>query len=486
MSALRKLCMVCIFVLFLVANVAYLHRVPGLLGDEASEGENVYELLHESWPVVRGERSYIGPVIDYVRVPFFLIFGYSVLSLRIPMILFSIATFFLASSVLRRLFGDIAGTYALVAMVFSPVYLLEQRLGWAITLIPFFTFLMLWLLTSKFRSKWLWAGLVAGLGLANHILFLPTLAGVGAGAALYAISWRSENYSRYREFIKETLISLVGFWAGFGMQFVILMLFPEDQGNPSFVALSFWERLYDLIDAFPLFISGSSYVARYTGFGFSPLVTTGISWTFLVLIGAGIILLRKHIALWSFTLGFLIQVSVLLIMIDRYTLRYFAMSSLIVWILAGLGLGAFMESIIRRRGGNTIIPLTASGLSLVLITWTFFSTLLPFLAKGGSTSDFSLGNRTDSAAAFVDTRSLVACVRGVGPVYSENIHIWNRIKFFSHEVHDIQILNEEDAHRASWRIEYQTGDVRGGDVCEHLKHFRIRKMANEKITHLLD
>ncbi|MDP3997081.1 MAG: hypothetical protein U1C49_02485 [Candidatus Andersenbacteria bacterium] len=46
--------------LFVVVNSLYLGSVPGLMGDEGSEGENVYEILHaESLITVQGERSYI-------------------------------------------------------------------------------------------------------------------------------------------------------------------------------------------------------------------------------------------------------------------------------------------------------------------------------------------------------------------------------------------------------------------------------------------
>lgn len=82
-----------IFTLFLIAQLAYLHRVPGLLGDEASEGENVYQLLQSDKLPIIGERSYIGVLTDYVRVPFVAVLGYSTLALRIPMLIASIVCF---------------------------------------------------------------------------------------------------------------------------------------------------------------------------------------------------------------------------------------------------------------------------------------------------------------------------------------------------------------------------------------------------------
>src|SRR3989344_5792956 len=163
----------------------YLDRVPGLLGDEGSEGENVWQILDTKQLTVYGERSYIGPLIDYVRVPFILLFAYTALALRIPIILFSVATFFLAAAVFRKIFGDSAALYMVAALFFSPVYLLYQRLGWAITLIPFFAILTVWLLQRTSPNRYLWAGLAAGIGLSNHFIFLPTLAALIATSFFY-------------------------------------------------------------------------------------------------------------------------------------------------------------------------------------------------------------------------------------------------------------------------------------------------------------
>jgi hypothetical protein len=109
-----------------------------------------------------------------------------------------------------------------------------------------------------------------------------------------------------------------------------------------------------------------------------------------------------------------------------------------------------------------------------LILWSVFVVLIPFLKTGGSTADFSLGNRTDSAAALVDTRPLVECLRGAGPVSSENIHIWNRLQFLSHEYQDLGVVPQDDTSHAKWLIEYRDAkQPDAGDRCPELTHFRI-------------
>ncbi|MEX1112102.1 MAG: hypothetical protein WEC84_01450, partial [Candidatus Andersenbacteria bacterium] len=96
---------------------------------------------------------------------------------------------------------------------------------------------------------------------------------------------------------------------------------------------------------------------------------------------------------------------------------------------------------------------------------------------GGSVNEFSLGNRTNIAADLADTRSLIACLRGAGPVFTENVHIWNRLQYVSHQYSDITVLPEEEGKQAQWLVHYRREDSPGGtapgDLCPELPHFRI-------------
>ena len=357
-----------LFGIFVVVNLAYLHRVPGLMGDEGSEGENVYQLLRSEKIVVQGERSYIGPLIDYLRVPFIATFGYTPLGLRLTIVLISCGTFWLAAGVLKRLFGETPAVFALALGFFSPIYLTQERLGWAITLMPFFFFLTLYFLTHTFRhtqTKALLAGLAAGLGLSNYILFFPTLAAIVAAWLLYVLMQSMKKGVKWLGLsVVEAWPSLIGFWAGFATQFVILLLFREDQGDLPAVAQLFSSRLADLPQLMPLLVSGSSYVASYTGIEFSQqsiwVITAGI--IILGLIAPIFSRQRKIALLWL--LGMAFHLTVLTYMIDRFTLRYFILFVFAAWILAGVGLGTLLESLAsslpkfdrptRPRGGQNL------------------------------------------------------------------------------------------------------------------------------------
>lgn len=484
MSAYWKVVWI-LFGLFAVANLAWLHRVPGLQGDEASEGENVYQLLETEKIVVAGERSYIGPMIDYVRVPFIKLFGYTPLALRLVAVSFSLGTFWLAAAVLRRFFGEMPALFGLALLFFSPLYLTQQRIGWAITLLPFFGLLLLFVLTRQFRYRPLIAGLVAGVGLSNHILFLPTLMGiVGAGFLGLALRQTQGHSTPLRRLwlamsgaLKrgvEWWPSLIGFAAGFGMQFAVLVLQREDQGDVGATTKLFWQRLADLPDVWPLVISGSSYVARYTGTEFAPWATQVTTFVIVVLAVVALVMRRTRKFAWLWTLGIAIQMIVLMYMVDRYTLRYFVVPVLGIWALAGVGLGTifnFHFSIFKSRFFQYVAPVT---IALGLTVWAVLTVLAPFLRTGGSTNEFSLGNRTDTAAALVDTRDLFACLRRKGSVSSENVHILNRLQFMSHRYHDLAVLPEELVREARWIVEYR--DEKRPDpgvLCPELGHFRV-------------
>ncbi len=468
-----------LFFLFCIVSVLWLHRVPGLLGDEGSEGENVYELLTAEKITVVGERSYIGPFLDYVRIPFLAIFGYTTLGLRVPILLFSLATFWLGYTVLHRMFGKHIAQYAIVFFCFSPIYLLQQRIGWAITLIPFFTFLILFFLQSSYRTKWLWAGLAAGIGLANHILFFPTLAALAVCTGIYGIYlWITfRPILTVRNLVSSFLQILVGFWAGFGSQFVVLQMFTDDQGDTDKVTQLFSERLNDFKEAWLLYVSGSSYVARYTGVEFSSQLQM------IIVVLLGILILLACILLWrkgKVWLGLLLiaaHLVVMMYMIDRFTLRYFVMFSLMMWGIAGVGLGALSAKALKDTWGN----IGAIAMAVLLSIFTINMTFIPFLRTGGSLNDFSLGNRTNSAADFVDVRPLIACVRGKGPVFSENIHIWNRLQYFSHQYDDIQVVPEDKKKSAQWLVVYKDeAKTSENTLCPELQHFQITSVSSAR------
>ncbi len=459
-----------LFALFVMANSVYLERVPGLMGDEGSEGENVYELTHADSLVITGERSYIGPLIDYVRVPFMAVFGYTTLAVRLPVLLFSIATFWLALFCLRSSLGETAALYGLVALTFSPIYIAHQRLGWTISLFPFCIFLI-WALGIRFRDRSspylpLLFGLAAGLALANHVLFLPSLVAL-------AIVFLLTGMWDVRKLVS-AWPALIGFWAGFAMQFVVMLLIKEDQGEPATNATLFLDRLHDLPSAWPLFLSGSSYVAHYTGLEFSRGLTFALTGLLLLLALFSWLSLKRSKAVVWLWIWAAVYWPVLLLMIDRFSLRYFLVGSLWLWLMAGIGLSELLTLVRLPERIRVALPLC---LAVILSGWACAILFIPYLRSGGSTANFSLGNRNDSASALVDVRPLLACLDGRGSVFSENVHIYNRLQYLSHSDERLQVMSEDQKEEADvlvvYRLPDDEGKSRGMELCPELTHFKV-------------
>ena len=476
MNLTYRQAVVVLLLLFVVLGAAYLHRVPGLMGDEASEGENVYQKIQiltggetkaRANELLRGERSYIGPAIDYAQLPFVWLFGYTTLALRLPLLLASVLSFLLAASIFRRLFGEENSLLVLAVVFFSPIYLAMHRLSWAITLHSFFALLVIWLLLSKVRGRHFWAGAAAGLGLHNHILFLPTLAAVIVSALL------GHGTRHLKRLVIMSGSFILAFVIVFSTQYIALRADTSDQGDPTTVAEQVGERATAFFEAAPLYLSGSSYIARYTGAELTEGWRLGITALLLVLSLVALAWHQRRRAVWLWTLGLGIHLTVLLTMIDRFTLRYFTVFSLGVWVLAALGLvslGSMYRYIETRKAASVL----ALGLGVVFTGLV----LVPFLKTGGSTSDFSLGNRTNSAADLADTRPLITCLRGQGTVSSENVHIWNRLQYFSHHYSDLQLLPEARVAEADFLAHYRDGktDVDSdAELCPALSHFIVER-----------
>lgn len=457
-----------IFALFVAVQLAYLHRVPGLLGDEASEGENVYQILHgEKRPII-GERSYIGVLTDYVRMPFIAMFGYSTLAIRIPMLIASIVCFVLAYLLLQKYFGRHIGTIALIFLTFSPIYIVYQRLGWAITLLPLFTLLLVYSLQSSWKYKWLLSGLVAGIGLQTHLLFFPSM--IAVLVAMLAAYLAHPDFKKRIFALKNIWQSVVGFWFGFGLQFAVMQFMKEDQGDVSITTQLFSERMGDLIHSVPTYLSGSSFVAQYTGIEFSPSLVFGITVALFALIAIALLFVRKR-ATYIIALFTIIQTPILLYMVDRYSLRYFVLLCLALWLLAGIGFGYLSEKIVRKY--SQLLQVMPFALAVILTIWITFEVLLPFLKSGGSLQQFSLGNRTTSANAFIDDRALISCLRGKGVVFSEREPIQNILLLRSHQYSDLVVSDEAHKKDAQWLVSYQEPNNLKETTCPDARYFGV-------------
>lgn len=460
-----------IFLLFILVNLAFINRVPGLMGDEGSEGQNVYELLNSDSLPIMGERSYIGVLIDYVRVPFISVLGYTALALRLPVFLFSCGFFWLTWLILKNIFDRFEALFGLVAAVFSPVYLTQQRMGWSITLLPFFISLTIYLLLRKNKWSFLSAGLAAGIGLSTHFIFLPTLLSIITLAMVVSFT----NKERMIRLFKEGWTFVIGFWAGFGVQFTILNFFKEDQGSPSEVMAQFSERLRELPTFFLSVISGSVYAAQYTGSVFNKFEVIFFFCAVIFLIAAGMIFSRHRKKILLLAVGLVIHVISLVYITEYFALRYFVVFALVSWLIAGIGFGSVWQKLQITR----IEELPVIAIALLLIIFNLNKIFIPFLITGGNTERYDFGTREEQAAALVDLRPLVACLAENKNVYSDDIHIRNRLTYLSNS--DKRIKLASSAKKAEFLVGYKTKNSKAKDeeICENLSHFQVYKKPSK-------
>lgn len=453
---------IALFILFAVTSGLYLHRVPGLIGDEGSEGENTFNILDKKEITFVGERSYIGPLIDYVRVPFILAGGYTTLALRLPVYFASLAAFGMTTRLLRTYTSPLVTLFTLVGLFFSPTVLLYQRLGWAITLIPFFVVAMIYAAFFIRHQRPLLVGFIAGLGLHTHLLFAAALAPLALVGAFSAIIKRQA---------RTWWPALLGFAAAFGTQMAVLQLHPEDQGG-RVIPETMLERAAALWSLWPRLVSGSVYIAAFRGAEL-PLEAVWIIVSVLLILGACAFIFKDHRTIASVWLaGIGLHLLALTFMTDRWTIRYGVLLVIAVWGMAGFGAGILTARLSPRAGRLTPwIPIVCAG---ALSLFSIFYGIIPFLRTGGESVFFQLQAGRTSRELLIDAEPLIQCLRGQGSIFAKDIHILNRLLYRSHDLQDLIIADAWP--KAQWHISLVDNQSKmPGDICSRVSHFVVIK-----------
>lgn len=89
-------------------------------------------------------------------------------------------------------------------------------------------------------------------------------------------------------------------------------------------------------------------------------------------------------------------------------------------------------------------------------------------------ADFSLDDPKSTAEVKVDIIPLLACLRGKAQVYSDDIHIRNRLIYLQHDEPLLSLAS--GAGDAQWLVRHrQTGSTKGSafEACPELVNFRV-------------
>ncbi|WP_069801180.1 hypothetical protein [Thermogemmatispora onikobensis] len=170
--------------------------LAGWPGTDSEEGTMGLMALHiargQDWPIFYYGQNYMGAGEAYVAAVFFHLFGASLLSLRLAMLIFLLLFALALYQLARLLYGRLVALLSLALLCLAPRYILTPEMravGGAVETLAFGSLAMLlatWLAhtqpaapgasgaRSRLLASFAW-GLVAGLGLWSHWLVLPFL-----------------------------------------------------------------------------------------------------------------------------------------------------------------------------------------------------------------------------------------------------------------------------------------------------------------------
>lgn len=164
--------------------LSWLGSVPGLQGDEAFAGLRAHAIAQGARPLT-GMTPYTGPMHQMIAAPLLEILGYSTAVLRLTGALGTLLAAHLHFHAARRVFGARVAALASALLVGSPFF---QTFGrYAIetcALHPLLATGAILLLLRKERASALIAGLLLGLGVWTHVIFLPVVVVLAAGAVI--------------------------------------------------------------------------------------------------------------------------------------------------------------------------------------------------------------------------------------------------------------------------------------------------------------
>src|SRR5579871_3616007 len=106
----------------------HLDTVPGLHGDEAWVGIRAHDILLGARPVL-GMNEYTGAVHQYLVAGLMWVFGCHVWVLRAISVVCALASVWLLSGVVRRLFDDLTATLSVAILIALPFYSAFGRLA---------------------------------------------------------------------------------------------------------------------------------------------------------------------------------------------------------------------------------------------------------------------------------------------------------------------------------------------------------------------
>lgn len=235
-NLLRKLSPIFLLVILLVGAYLRLHEISGymtFLGDEGRDALVVKRMIVDHKFTLLGPTAsvggfFLGPIYYYFMLPFLWLWRFDPTGPAVMVALFGIATIFLVYVLGKRLFDEWVGLIASGLYAISPLVIAYSRSSWNPNLVPFFAGLLLLLLYDlASKGKWnrvFWVGVVLGIGLQLHYLFLFLF--VVSGLWLLA-------QGKWRERLPYYVLCALGFLVGYAP----FLLFEIRHGFPNTISI---------------------------------------------------------------------------------------------------------------------------------------------------------------------------------------------------------------------------------------------------------
>lgn len=213
----RYLPTVLLVIILLFAAYLRLYKIGNyltFLGDEGRDVLVVKRMIVDHKFTLLGPTAsvggfFLGPIYYYFMLPFLWAWRLDPVGPAVMVGLFGIATVYLVYKTGRMLFGEVAGLIAASLYAFSPLVIAYSRSSWNPNVVPFFATSLIYLLwrlvTKRAPANEFLIGVILGIGIQLHYLFLFLFAVVGA--------WYVMKRKKL-PWIRTVLLTLAGFVVG--------------------------------------------------------------------------------------------------------------------------------------------------------------------------------------------------------------------------------------------------------------------------------
>jgi len=421
------------FLLFLIfalsiARFVYLGSVPGINNDEALYGIKTCIMMHKPFTLI-GFNSYTGPIISYLRLPFYYFMGVNIFLLRFPVVILNLIAIFYAYKILKETYNNLTGIIGALLLLSMPWSFMYSRFAdeTQTTLILFAICGLYYLNTNKKISSRVLAALFLGMGVFNHMIFIIVpisyfiyfLIGNGARPDLSPgflgrnTEPRLQSGRMYKfkcKLNRANFLFLIIFFSFllFRASLIVKYHFFGAEGSGIYYNISeainknIIPKFISLIPHFLNMLDGSAFFEKATGrilFYVLPFNSFLFVASFLFLIFRYKYNPEFKYKDRMFVSIFILNYLICAVFLMRFSFKYFLVTLMFATILMAIFIGT---SNIR----NSIRVFCISFVVISNCSYNWYDYIYSFKQKGGRVNYFLAGNFIENSSDFVDSKIL--------------------------------------------------------------------------------